>query len=74
MDELIKLLMRHYRFDDDTDAIDLVMLQFDLATRLPSLLLADYLATAFQIPYKAFIDDLKEGNIKFNVLNMLSGE
>ena len=67
------MLLRHYKFDDESDAIDLVMLQFDLEGRMPAKLLCDYLATAFEVPFKPLIDDLREAGFNFNVLNLLSG-
>ena len=67
------MLLRHYKFDDESDAIDLVMLQFDLEGRMPAKLLCDYLAAAFEVPLKPLIDDLREAGFNFNVLNLLSG-
>lgn len=36
-------------------------------------MLSDYLASAFEVPLKPLIDDLREAGINFNVLNLLSG-
>ena len=59
-EELSKLLARHYRFDDESDAIDLVMLQFDLKQNQTSPILTQYLLDAFEVPLKPLIGDLVE--------------
>ena len=59
-EDVKKLLLRFYRFDDESDSIDIVMLHFDLGDRQPSAVLSSYLAKAFEVPNRNLIAELNE--------------